>query len=155
MPSKHSTPAAPGPENDGDPGEIPEVPAVSVYGNFANQISVVPSTMMSLLVGFGDISGKQYLIPFVELMINEADTGESDEQKAVFHKIISLENAAYLICDLAGDMSKVCRNLGGIGRGEILLEPTRIDAIRVFASKARDRLQTSLDELARLTEGLT
>ncbi|CAO4170377.1 hypothetical protein CLBKND_01581 [Methylorubrum aminovorans] len=133
-----------------DTEALPEIPSVTLSGDFFDQVATVPLTQMSLLMAVGQVSegGAHVLIPFVETKLGRAER-EGTEPEDLFSELLTLENAAFLVSDLAGDLRLVCQHLGNIVDGPLRPEPARMEFVRRFLIRAQENVTACLVELDR------
>lgn len=137
-----------------EPGEeapaLPEIPSVTLSGDFFDRVATVPLTQMSLLMAVGQVGegGNHVIIPFVETKLARAE-GEEAEPEDLFSQLLTLENAAFLVSSLAGDLRLACAHLGNMSSGPLRPEPARIEYVRRFLLRARDNVSACLDEIDR------
>lgn len=116
----------------------PEPVSIGLRGNFAGQIKVIPSTMMNLRIAVGETEdARPLLVPFVELRMSELNPGEETEEPRVFFSaILSMDNAAFLMADLAGDLLVACQHFSAIAESSIKPDNARTALTRSLIEKA-------------------
>lgn len=133
--------------------DLPQVPTITVYGDFFDRVEIIQRTLMSLLLGMGrltDDKDTSVLIPYIEMKLG----GPEPEDEASFSKILTMENVAYVIAEVVGDFTMVCQSLRSLSNGEVRLEPARIELTRNFMLHARTQIDESLNELNKMVESL-
>ena len=130
--------------------ELPEIPLVKLSGDFFDRVATVPLTQMSLLIAVGQVSegGDHVIIPFVETKLARVE-GEGTEPEDLFSQILTLENAAFLVSELAGDLRLVCAHLGNMAKGPLRPEPARTEYLRRFLVQAQENVSACLVEMDR------
>ncbi|MET4214211.1 hypothetical protein [Bradyrhizobium sp. LA2.1] len=128
--------------------------AVRMYGDFLDNVTVVKNSMMSLLLAVGSIEqasgkaddapGKPVLVPFVEMKLE-------GEQDPYFAQVMTLDNVAYLICDLTSDFEVVSKQLLTVASGGMAPEIGRIEQAREYIKAARDLTEQSLKHLEAIS----
>ena len=133
-----------GPEDEA----LPEIPSVTLSGDFFDQVVTVPLTQMSLLMAVGQVGdeGDHVLIPFVETKLGRTEA-EGAEPEDLFSQLLTLENAAFLVSDLAGDLRLACAHLGNMADGPLRPEPARMEYVRRFLVRAQANVSACLAEL--------
>ncbi len=133
---------------------LPEIPSVILSGDLFDRVATVPLTQMSLLMAVGQLSegGDHVLIPFVETKIARTES-ESADPEDLFSQLLTLENASFLVSDLAGDLRLACAHLGNMARGTLRPEPARMEYVRRFLIRAQDNVAACLAELDAFETG--
>lgn len=126
-------------------GELPEIPAVSVSGNFFENVQAIPFSQLALLMATARCEDEAVLLPFVEFKLGKAD--EEKEPEDIFSSIITFENAAFLLMDLSGDLQQVCKNIGSLSTSKLRPEPVRVEYTKRLILKAQEHLAACLVEL--------
>ncbi|BAQ49191.1 MULTISPECIES: hypothetical protein [Methylobacterium] len=131
-----------------EPDKLPEIPTVTLNGDFFDRVATVPYTQMSLLMAVGQLGegGDHILIPFVETKLGRA-VSEDAEPEDLFSQLLTLENAAFLISHLAGDMRMACTHLGNMAQGPLRPEPARMEYVRRFLLRAQENVSACLAEM--------
>ena len=141
-----------GPVADAAPAQKEErgPEAVRMYGDFLDNVTVVRNSLMSLLLAVGNIEeatgkidetpGKSVLVPFVEMKLE-------GEQDPYFAHVLTLDNVAYLICDLTSDFKVVCEQLLSVVGGGMPAEAGRIEQTREYIKAAKEFTEQSLKDL--------
>ena len=144
-----------------------EMPAISLFGDFIDRVSVVNGTYMSLLLAVGTTPGKgdeerSVLVPFLELRLDgrapdnegerlypKSDSADSPEsgERSLFSRTMTLENVAYMIFDLANEFNGVSEQLATIGAGGMQLERVRVEKCREWLAEAQRSLAQSMANL--------
>jgi len=141
-------PVAPSAEQSKAEDQAPITP-VEMYGPVAENLGIVPSTLMSLLLAIGRTTNEDassVLLPFVQLRIESEVEGEPQ-----FETTVTLDNAAFVVADLAGDLRSICEQMRKISTSGIPPEASRLALAHRFALQARDEIQKCLEELEALT----
>lgn len=134
------------------PSDLPELPTINLLAGNFGRVTTVPFTNMSLVTSVGHLDdGTDILVPLVETVIASTESDDEAESKIAFAELLTFENAAFLISDMAGDFQVVCSHLGDIAAGRLLPEPVRLEHARQYMLEAEARVRACLSELERLT----
>lgn len=125
--------------------DLPDIPEVTIDGDFLDRVDSIPYSQMNLLLSVGRIDDDHVLLPFVELKLGKGE--DPDEPENVLTATISIENAAFLISDLAGDLRSVTAHVASLGTGRLRAEPKRIEFVRRLLVQAQDSLAGCLVEV--------
>jgi hypothetical protein len=68
--------------------------------------------------------------------------------------MLTLENTAYLVADMAGDIRRLFHDLGLIAQGGLKLDGVRMKHSHRFMIQARQELDGCIEELNRIIENL-
>lgn len=144
---------------------LPEPPHLFLTGNFAEQVTIIPRSMSSLIIatGFLDEEGERpVLLPFVEMMFAGARQGDAPEGdvgekvEPIFSRTIPLENALWLSFDVVRDIRLSCARLRGMVEGSIAFDSARLAYARHYADQLRmeaEMCTALLDELSPSSAG--
>ncbi|MCA1438012.1 hypothetical protein I6F33_34415 [Bradyrhizobium sp. BRP20] len=135
--------------------------AIRMYGDFLDNVSVVKNSLMSLLLSVGDIEaagdeskvasgeetapGRTVLVPFVEMKLE-------GEQEPYFANVLTLDNVAYLIYDLAQDFEVVCQQLLTISNGGVPPEARRIEQSAEWMKRAGEHAGRAFQYLEKISD---
>jgi hypothetical protein len=138
-------PARPNPLDEILQSEPNEVPVVEVVGDFFERIRFVSSTAMAGLLGFAKLKDSEtsILIPYVETRIEGGSPRDESETEfdAIFSGVMTLENAAFLVVNLASDMRSVCEELASLSGSTTQMERRRLEQARyLLAHTAREAI---------------
>lgn len=123
-------------------------PAITVYGMPGKEVDVLPLSSLNLLLTTGRVNHADVLVPYVELrLLRQVPGDDSPEPVDAFAGVVTYENAAFLLMDLAGDMANLTKQLAQVATGEVKLEGVRrayaVDCLR----EAREKLGRCLETL--------
>lgn len=129
-----------------------KIPTVALRGDFIDGVQVVASTSASLLVSVGRLNegdGETVLVPFVQLNLGSLE--DSDGSAYVrYSEVLTLDNAFFVLSDLAQELKAVCAEVGAVGQGNLKPEPARLELARKFALSAKLAVEGALEELNRV-----
>jgi hypothetical protein len=141
--------------------ELPALPRLMLSGAFAEEVTVIPRSMSSLIFATGFLEdGKPVLLPFVEMMyagLRQGDAPEGGEDpeglklETVFSRTLPLENALFLTYDIVRDIRISCARFRGLVDGKVGFDPSRIAHARYYAEQVRIQAELCaalLDELS-------
>jgi hypothetical protein len=130
-----------------------ETAPLEVQGAFLERVTQIPSGSASLVTTLGVADGKRFLVPFVDLSFTESISLEGDlvEEMEAFGRILTLENAAFLMTILASELSEVFSEYETIASDKAGAEPTRFNAIAGYLDEAEKGLAAIRQSLTRLT----
>lgn len=130
------------PSRAAPPVDVPTPLPLALRGDFANQIKIIPSTMMNLRIAIGEMEDERsVLVPFIELAMSESNPEGDEEPQAFFKGILTMENAAYLIADMANDFLLACQHLSAVADSSIKPDKTRTSITETFVEMARTKLE--------------
>ena len=140
--------------------DLPTLSRLVLTGNFAEQVTVIPRSLSSLILatGFLEESGRPVLLPMVEMMFagvrqgELADVEEDSEPKyeQVFSRTLPLENALWLVFDILRDMRLSFARLRTTIEGSASFDDARIAHARSFAEQARMEAEMCVSLLEEL-----
>lgn len=131
-------------------------PAVLVYGDFPGRVMHVPTTLTSLLMIVGNLDDEKktpVLVPYVEIKIGGEGENE-DDVETLFSHVVTVENAAYMIFDMARDYKDVCQRLAGISKSEVRPLSSQIEQVSEYITRARSEIEECTAVLSKLIESL-
>lgn len=146
----------PGMENEDG---LPELSRMVMSGSFAEQITLIPKSMSSLILATGRLEDddRALLVPFIEMMIagvTQGEVGDSEDiegdAQTIFSRTVPLENALWLAFDVVRDIRIACAKLRKSFSGEIAMDAGRLAHARFFAEQTRMQAEmcvTLLDEI--------
>ncbi len=132
-----------------------DLPTLTVFSNFVKDVVLVSTTNSSLLTCMGEIGepSKEVIVPFVEMRFEGGATPEDEGVSTeFFSQIVPLENAAFVVSDLAGDFHLVCEHLRKMSTGVVRPEATRLDHARQYLLEAKKSIESSLTEINAIAE---
>jgi hypothetical protein len=127
--------------------ETSPLPTLTVFSDFVRDVVVVSATNTSLLtcIGrLGDGADNEVVVPFVEVKFEGPEPLDGGVPPAFFSQILTLDNAAFLIADLAQDFGGVCEHLRKMSTGEVKAERARLDYVRRYLTDAQAHIAQSL-----------
>lgn len=128
-------------------------PPIGLRGDFAQQVRIIPATMMNLRVAVGETAnGDPVLAPFIELSMSEQSPEEEQPPRNFFNGILTMENAAFLLADLADDFLLACQHFSMIAASPIKPDQARTAIAEFYTEKAQSRLTECLALLAKARE---
>jgi hypothetical protein len=142
----------PAPEGRALAGDPDDPPPLRLRGDFAKQIKIIPSTMMNLRLAIGETRDRQpVLVPFVELNMTEQTPESEAPRRTMFEGILTLENAAFLIADLADDFYLACQHYAAVAESSIKPDKARTQITAAFVDAAREKLAECADVLEKVS----
>lgn len=167
--SKRKARAAAEPKSEGNPAmdedSLPDPPHLLLTGSFAEQVTIIPRSMSSLIIatGFLDDEGERpVLLPFVEMMFAGTRQGDAPDGdvtarlEPVFSRTLPLENALWLSFDVVRDIRLSCARLRGMIEGNVAFDGARLAHARYYADQLRmeaEMCTALLDELSPAPAG--
>lgn len=128
-----------------------ELPEVSIYGDLAGMVTTIPSCMLSLVVRIGRLDDdSRVLVPMTEIQFSLADIeddGSEEDAEEGFAAVVPLENAAFIVSDLAADLELVCEELAAFSSSALGPEPNRMARCVQYLQDARARIDGCLVHL--------
>lgn len=136
--------------------ELPEIPVVSVTGDFTDDVVTMRSTAISaiLLHGRSMDTREEVLAPFAHMHLESFATGidEDGEPETLLKEFMPFENAAFVVASLAADLRIACSQLARSGSPAISIERKRLEAARIMASNAAHESLTAVAWLSEMLE---
>ncbi len=126
---------------------------VEVQGVFLERVTQIPAGAVALLTTLGTADGKRFLVPFVDISLTESIPVEADlvEEDEVFGRIVTLDNAVYLLDLLANELAEAFSDYEAVVNDKVGPEPGRFQAIGDYLSGAEKGLSNIRATLKRLT----
>lgn len=136
--------------------ELPDLPTVSIYGDLAGSVTSIPTCMLSLVVRIGRLDDdSRVLVPMTEIQLSVSDIedGPSIEitEEEALAAVVPLENAAFIIAELASDLEDACEELGCFASATLRPEPRRMERCAEYLRDARGSIDGCLTRLAALS----
>lgn len=144
------------------PQDQEDLPGLLLFGDFPMQVTIIPRALCTLIMNMGvaeEAGGRRHvLLPHIEVKFGGIRQGNLDEQlepddqqlEELFSRILPLENALWLLSDMASDIRLACLRLKSVASNSDLLEPVRIGHARDYAERLRQEAELAaalLDEL--------
>jgi hypothetical protein len=136
-------------------------PSIIVYGDFPQRVVHIPRTLSSLLFAVGHLEGTEesatVLVPFIELKFgsDSEDDGQADgDAGPLFSQVLQIENAAFIIFDMARDFKIACEQLLSMAGSDLRPHLSQIEPVSGYISRARAEIDQCLAELNKLVEKL-
>jgi len=123
---------------------------VSVYGDFAKQLSVIHSANVSLMVGAGRLpDDRRVLVPYVE--VEFGGTFGREDIELVLSTTLTLENATFLLRRLSEGLKGATETLFSLSQGSMKADPERLVFAQANLVIACQSLREAGDDLKGLT----
>jgi hypothetical protein len=144
-----------------DDVEPDQVPQLSLSGDFAANVTIIPTTTSSLLIGTATIedSGVETLLPYIETKIagvKQKDVNESiienESYETLLSVVVSLDNSLFYVWDILRDIQVICSNLAAMSGSGLALEPARMAVALQFARRLKDQAEICVSALELLKE---
>lgn len=136
------------------------LPVLSLSGKFASQVTVIPRTNSTLLMGLGTVEGtdRTVMVPFLETVLAGTTHGEighmgevdDDGLSEVLSCVLSLDNAIWMQFDMVRDTRQAVGDLTAVVKRDAM-EGRRLSQALHFAERLReeaDGLVTALKLVA-------
>ena len=143
--------------------DLGKAPTVVLSGEFAENITIIPTSNSSLLIGMAtleDNPDETVLLPYIESMVagvkhNEFDDDldelyETQDFPPLFTATLPLDNALFFAWDYVRDITFACRQLADAGGGALALEPVRLNYARNYAASVALQARDCVTEIERL-----
>jgi hypothetical protein len=143
-----------------DDGSLPTLSRLLLTGSFAEQVTLIPRSMSSLIIATGYLEegeDRPVLLPFVEMMFAGARQGDVPDGEVnaklepIFSRTLPLENALWLSFDVVRDIRLACATLRGMIQGNASFDAARLAHARHYA----DRLRMEAEMCAALIDELS
>lgn len=137
--------------------EPAESPLVEVYGDFTDQVRLVSHTNMSLLLGFGrEVANPvSTILPYVEVKIGggpATEDGSRPEPENMLVQVLTLENAGFMLANLAADLRISSVHLAGLRQSSMRPERVRIEQTRYLIAQAAKEAMVAVSQLTHLLD---
>lgn len=130
---------------------------ITVFGGVPRQIVQIRSASMMLVTAFGEKEdGEDVMVPLLDVQlfrVPASDEGKSanskageDDDEALISMILTLENASFLIADMAGDIQRAVSLLAQQCGGDIKPDEQRIQ----YSAQSLRRAVARLEEATKL-----
>ncbi|KQW72424.1 hypothetical protein [Ensifer sp. Root127] len=135
------------PESDGV-----KIPHLKVAGDILSKVQVIEAVSSSLLVGLAELdeAKAKVLVPFVALRLFGSSYHEDSESQVLHDSVLTLENTAFFIAELANGLKQAVDELGELSGGKMRPEPQRLLAMKRLIedmNKTLGAIDTGLDAL--------
>ena len=156
-PNAQTDKAGAAPAEAGEAEEL-EIPNLSLFGEFPDQVVVIPRTNATLLMSIGSIDEQKrsVVVPYIELIFagfrqGTINQGKEEEEllEELFSQVVSLENAIWMLSDMASDIRAACLRLRTVVNPGAL-ENVRLKLARDYAERLRQQAEFTvalLDEI--------
>lgn len=139
-----------------------ELPGLLLLGDFPTRVTVIPRALCTLIMNMGiaeESAGRRHvLLPNIEMKFAGIRQGDLDDERGpddqdleeLFSRILPLENALWLLSDMASDIRIACLRLKSVAGEANVLEPVRIANARDYAERLRQQAELTfalLDDL--------
>jgi hypothetical protein len=132
-----------------------DVPELMVEGDFVDEIVIVSNTAAALLLGIGRTRDYEnaFLLPYLEFKMSGSTLADSQEEETdpLFSRILTFDNAAFVIMDFASDIRAACGHIRALRGSELSLEPARMRQARAYLQNAQAHITASLRALEEST----
>jgi hypothetical protein len=122
------------------------VKAVQVSGAFIDSVKIIPKTIATFVLSLGrlgdsdDEDSQKVLVPFAEVRLGggpisemvDGARSEDEDPPTLFLESLPLENLAYVLLDLTGDLKRICYEICSLGQSELAVDPARMAHVRYF-----------------------
>jgi hypothetical protein len=123
---------------------------ITVFGAIPRQIVPIRSASMMLVTAFGEVpllDVQLFRVPASEEgKPTKSDGGQEEADEPLISMILTLENASFLISDMAGDMQRAISVLAQQCGGDIKPDDQRIK----YSAQSLRKAASRLEEAARL-----
>lgn len=131
------------------------VERIGISGDFLDGVDLITSTSMTLLICPGRVEHdeREIMVPFVSLGMVGSKQGLNDDgdSEKLFSRLLSLENATYLGCDIIAELSFVLESLVQLSAGPVKPNLVGMYSMKTFLQDAREKIDASLGALEEIT----
>jgi hypothetical protein len=92
------------------------------------------------------------LAPYAEFHLEVARNGDDSGDRTIFSELLTLENVAYLIGDMARDFAEASEHLAEMSKGSLKPMPERVAAMIGYLEIAKAETQRALAVLGALPQ---
>ncbi|GGI25659.1 MULTISPECIES: hypothetical protein [Bradyrhizobium] len=130
-----------------------ESESLVLYGNtLLDRLTFVSTTFSSLIMSMGRVGrdNREVLVPLVEVRFEGPSGQDESALKSFFSELVPLENLAFVLEDISGDLATVCHQLSAVSEGPVKPDLRRLAETSRFLQDAKSNLDKCLADLERI-----